>query len=924
MTSRKPTPTPPPSLSPAVLFAFFVSGMAALCYQVLWMRQLGLVLGSTMEAAGLVLAAFMGGLALGSWLFGFVADRVSSPKALLGVFALLELGEAVGALIFPLGLGVLDKATLGMTVGGSPTALVFAAEFLGTAVLLLIPTTCMGGTLPVLMRFYHCYDPDVARSLSRLYGINTLGAMVGCLLAGFVLLPRVGLPGTLLVAVCLTATALVSALIPALTLKPVPVSAPSRIAPATASSAELLPRWLVMLAAGVSGFAALFLEVAWSRALVLVLGGSAYSSTLMLFCILAGIAIGGLLAERLGRRLSITGATLGGLYLGLGFLVGFSLVFLGRAPLLFVTLFPYLHESFGLVTTLQLLVAVPALLPATLLMGVTLPLLTTMGVDEESKLASEVGGVYAVNTLASVGGSLLAGFLAVPMLGTPLSITIGGALYLLLGALFVARASSDSGERARLGVLSLLGVGFLVVVALMAWDRRLMSSGVYMYAGQLQQGFDRSEVVFYREGRHCLVAVTRHPNGTVSLKLNGKTDGSNANDMVTQVLLSVLPLSFTEQANSVLVIGAGTGISVGTALQYPIERVVCLEIEPAVIEASKLFASLNGQYWKDRRTEIVTDDARSYLRASAEQFDVIISEPSNPWIRGVSNLFTVENFRIYSERLRSGGVICQWLQLYQMREEDIAMVMATFREVFPGMQVYRGSVGDLLLLARKDAPLSFPLDHFIARNAGELLGPSLQKLELDHPISILRRFVIGPVEVDAFTLGSRLNTDDTPYLEFAAARNLYEDRSAALLSKLKQMRSVTDPPVAVVSQDAELAGRAYYNWVQSQLLEGEWGVAMAEKLLAEGYRLAPDYANYHYLEGLIAREQQDWPRAEQAFRLDMQIHPEDPRALRELILVARQQGQDAAAQELLSEALRRWPYDPAVKRLENGQPIAAP
>jgi spermidine synthase len=674
-----------------LLTAFFLSGFAALVFEVVWTRLLLLNLGATAVAVAAVLGAFMGGMAIGSALAArpFLARR--DPIAL---YALLEAGAGAYGLASPYLIEL---------VADTPTV----SRLILSLLALLPATAAMGASLPVLVRALGPGAPSAGATVGRLYAANTAGAVAGPLLAVFWLFPEFGLSSALHVAsaVDIGIASLVAlsgrALSAGLQLEP-----ERTLAPETPSR----PPMVLLLVLAVSGGTAMVYEVAWSRTLSLVFGSSVYGVSIMLASFLLGLAGGSALAscylERRPERASVSAC--GFLLAGSAAGAVVSLFVAQSLPGLFLELYRAAPEDELALFGAQFLISGLLMLPATLALGALLPFATAALGSGKRDLGRKVSWLYTANLIGSTAGTLLAAALMLASLGLELSVRAAAVLALATAlGIFFRRQFHFLGATAATTVLILL----LAIDP--TWDPVAKSFGLYnhlvAYARygetELRNLLSSYELLYYKDGATATVSVQRVGQYTL-LKINGKTDASNGSgDVETQLMLGHLPLLAAE-AKRVAVIGWGSGMTVGAVLAYPVESVDAFEIEPSVVEASRFFEPINGRPLADPRVRLILGDARSELRREARSYDLIISEPSNPWLTGVANLFTREFFELAAARLRPDGILCQWFHLYGMSEESTRSLLATFRRVFPHALVFKDR--DLILLGSR-RPVSFDL-----------------------------------------------------------------------------------------------------------------------------------------------------------------------------------------------------------------------
>jgi len=783
-----------PALTYGVLF--FLSGATGLIYELLWVRVLYQSFGSTIQSVTTVVAAYMGGLGLGAWLFGRRVDRTPRPAVLYGR---LEIAIGVFGILSPLVLGLAHRAYIG-TAGALAlgSAASVALRFGLAALVLLIPTTLMGGTLPVLTRALMGEDRGLLKpSLGRLYGLNTLGAMTGTAIAGFFLIEFVGVRASL------WATAAMNLAIGAAAIRlgreqSLPDSGPEpggqQIQPASRDHLRTLA--LVLL--GVTAFASLLNEIAWTRVLIMIVGGSTYAFTLILLVFLLGIGLGSIIvARRSAPRIdTAASAALAQGITGVGAALLF--VFFGFLPSYIIAVFQITDLS-AASRLLLMGVAVGAvvLIPA-IGMGMTFPLLTDLTARSPKARGADVGAAYALNTIGSILGAVLTGFVLVVALGTQVTLRVGlivngiAALALAgLAARGIAEASVED-RRIRVRVLTAGGLGTLTLLAAAAapgWSTRLIDLGPTIYARQPMDRAARQRFLEHRGVRQ--LAFREGPNATVSvwegeagrsLRVNGKVDASDRGDMDTQIMIGLAPVVARPGAASAFLIGQGTGVTTHVLATVPgMTRVKVVEIEPAVLQMDSLFQRVNDSVLSRPNVHAVVDDARSALQLDRERYDVIVSEPSNPWVAGIATLYTPEFFRIAKARLADDGVFCQWIQLYQLPLPIVAGIVRSLREVFPHVHVWFGGTADLVVLA-SPRPITYDRKWLaqLIGPGGELYTLGREWLSLETQDQYFGRMLLGDSGVTRLVGRATFDhTDDRPRLEFVAARRFLDPGAAA-------------------------------------------------------------------------------------------------------------------------------------------------
>ncbi|MCC6744988.1 MAG: fused MFS/spermidine synthase [Acidobacteria bacterium] len=759
------------------LVCFLLSGASGLVFQVVWMRELTLIFGATTLAVSTVLAVFMGGLALGGLAGGRLADRNRRP---LRLYAWLEIAIGLYGLAIP---SIFDALPLVYQPLWRAAGLSFLAlslvRFALAGATLAIPTVLMGATLPLLSRVVARHDGAVGRDVGRLYTVNTVGAVIGASSAGLFLVPAIGMTGTTLTAAILN---LIAGAVALAFDRGVSAAAPAErpVAEATIASPLSRPESIALFAAfGASGVAALVYEVAWSRALALVLGSSVYAFSIMLTTFLIGLALGAGAGAWRSVRVRRPLLALSIVECGVGLAAFAGLFLVQELPYVFLVL----HRRFegspaALLLGTRLAVAALVMLVPTTLLGAVFPLAVRAASGSLASVGRTVGALYSINTLGAIVGAFAAGFIVIPWLGVEGGI-VAGIVLNFGAAAALAMTAGGIGRPYRAALASaLLAAAILTPPLRPHWEPAVMASGVYRYAPSIAAtsraeflshylGGADGETVYYRDGVSATVAVQRQ-SGHFVLKVNGKPDATTAGDLPTQALVAHLPLLVRPEAKTALVVGWGSGVSVGAALAHPIERVTAVELEPAVVEASAFFEGVNGRPLEDPRTELLINDGRNLLAATDRRFDVIVSEPSNPWLTGVANLFTREYFEAGARSLSPGGVFCQWLQIYEMQPAEVATLLATFESALPNVYVFRGATGDLLLLGSLEP---FELDVDRIRGLIDTPGPvhdRMADVRIRSVESLLSRLYLTPDGVRKLSASAPLNTDDNARIEFLA------------------------------------------------------------------------------------------------------------------------------------------------------------
>lgn len=860
-----------------VLLLFFASGFSSLVYQVVWTRHLVLIFGSTTLATATVLAVFMGGLALGSFWAGRVADKVERPFLWYGI---LEGIIGAWALIVPI---LLDISVSSYRVIWELTHFDFFSFSLLrlalAAMILLLPTTLMGATLPLLSKYVADSLATVGKRVGTIYAANTLGAVCGAAQSGLVLLPGLGLNTTNLIAAGINFFLLINVLYISAKLEKTADKKESKTKPASAkswadskksksdhdfeSSAEASvakvsassetskskkkkkrkgkykdaesssiqsdqetaakvpdtpiketpasaaasvsnektdekkePRktppakvpnliYVALGAISVSGATAMIYEVCWTRTLCMVIGGSTYAFTVMLSTFLSGIFLGSFLCARVVDKFKQPYFAFGVLqmFVAVGCLTSLmSCHFLPEWNLILNKIFS--NPLFSV--WVRFILAEAMLLPLTLCLGALFPIVIKCTASDIEHVASSVGTVYSANTLGAIVGSVLAGFVLIPQFGVEKTMIIATGVNVMLGAvmLFAQKEAKPSYKFAYTFVGVFILVAFILNPNSMA-DRKnfLLAQSVRR---AMRDGYDvfdprspwrtviaRTNLVYYKDGPCSNVAVLRFSEGdkigTYSLLTNGCVDASDGADMSQQILLASYPMLFRPNSRRACVIGWGSGITVAELLNFPITSVTAVELEPSVIEAAKVFDRHTHEPEKNPRVKIEINDGRNFLLATTQKFDIIVSEPSNPWQVGVCNLFTAEYFDCVRDRLTPDGVLSLWLQLGEVSPDSIKAVLKALESKFNYCLAMASDQSNLVVLASQK-PITADYQLLSDAFKDPYIASALDKAKITSPEGVLSRMLLTPSGVSYMVRDTKPNTDDLNSLEFKIGR----------------------------------------------------------------------------------------------------------------------------------------------------------
>ena len=769
---------------------FFLSGSAGLIYEVVWAKHLSLFFGNTTQAHTIVLATFMGGLALGYCIFGKIADRTGSGLKLYGW---MELVIGVYGLLFVSILDWLGPAYIGIVSRfGFDSLLTVTLKFFLPILLLLVPTTLMGGTLPVLGRVVVQSLGQIRTEVAKLYFVNSIGAVVGSLLASFVLIPIFGLN------LSVTAGGVLNLIVgfTALALRPrekaTRESGASRPIPNDTSGVVYTPWQIRTMILGVtlSGAAALIYEIAWIRLLSLILGSSTYSFSLMLAAFISGIALGSFIVSRRWVSKFEPYLLFAIAELGIALSIVLTLPLYERLPFYFAVLanlFVRVPETFWIYQLTQLFICFLLMLLPTLFLGMTLPLVSQVASRSLNRLGENIGNVFAANTAGTLIGAVLAGVVLLPLLGIKLLIEVGVLINLVVGATTLWIGPGLTLRKKMLTLGTSFGLFVIYFNLFPTWDQNILSSGSFrlrgMYAGTTYADFKkrhRDDVLYYKDGANMTVAVIQAKDNQIILKLNGKPDASSRGDLPTQILSGQVPLLLKPDSRKVLVIGLGSGITAGSVLRHPVEKVDLVEISPEVVEGNHFFAPHNHNVLNDSRLQLHIQDGKTFLKVTPERYDIIISEPSNPWIAGIGNLFSVEFYQDARKRLEPDGIVVQWFHTYEMTDKTVRLVLRTFTRSFEHVTLWSTMARDFLLVGSA-VPVSVDFKKSLTRFKDIRVNEELRRVGIESLATIFSLQVTADVGIRNAAGKGRVNEDLFPILEYEAPKGFFLGRGSQLL-----------------------------------------------------------------------------------------------------------------------------------------------
>lgn len=1009
-----------------ILLLFVASGFSSLIYQVVWTRMMVFVFGSTTFATATVLSVFMGGLALGSFLTGRRADKIMRPflwygvlEGIIGVWALLA------PFLFDSAVPIYRVVWQSFHLDPMPFALL---RFVAALIILLIPTTCMGATLPLLAKFVTDSLAYVGKKVGTLYAANTLGAVGGAAITGLCLLPLYGLNKTIYIGAAINFLLIATVFISEKFVERKDTAlgndnrntrdsergAPGNVAGATDDSStgaspvavEKLPdesisvgnesisvrneveaqgegaaglgnqvdRSVFIAAAGavstdaqeseseanalhadealvsaggvahanvpaedsgnlspvvratifcfaLSGAVAMVYEVGWTRTLLMVIGSSTYAFTLMLTSFLLGIFLGSLFCARLIDRAREPVLWFAIIQILLGVAGYTSMALFNWVPCWNLQLNAALPADPNTALTARFLIAASMMMPLTFFLGAVFPAAVKTCVKDLTAVGKSVSSLYSANTLGAIIGAFIAGFALIPFMGVEKSLIAGTIINVASGALMLFFVPSFHVVYKVLVLLAVTSLSSLLVMHPDIWykdvlvyaqsaRRRLKDTPPFKDPQEWHKWlYSKLRLVFYEEGPSSTVAVLEFTDGNShSLITNGHVDASEGGDMPQQVLLAYAPLAVHPSPKDVAIVGWGSGVTIGCAARVVENKVTAIELEPAVIKASPFFKAVNNSPDRDPKVHIELNDGRNYLLATDQLFDVIISEPSNPWQAGVCNLFTKEYFRICKNRLRKGGVFALWCQIVEVPDQNIRSILASLKAVFPNCAVMRVDHGNIVAFASEDA-IKIDLNRLRKWMSNKEIFTDFKRAKTETPETFVARMSISPDAIESFIDKAPPNDDDTNRLEFDVGRTyenvMYtknQDLFNMVMGDLESVVTGSNDPVVRAQELCAIASAAND---LSNLKAARYWIEASLKLnpTIEGYKVA----------GLIEYQNGDKDKAFEKWDQALKLDPRNVDLLQMIALIHLDLGERAKSREEFNRILSMEPGNMLIK-----------
>ena len=826
------------------------SAAAAFLYLAVWMRRVALTFGDTSFVDTTAISAFVGGMALGAWIWGHLADR--RPRSGLVIFAALQLATGVYGVASLWILHGVEALYLYVYPPFADHSILIASVQIILIAVFIFPAAVLMGGLPLLLaRRGLSDDSETVGSAGAVYGWSALGAALGAVMTTYVLLPRVGLRSTVLLAAAVTVLVGASAFWMEMRSRrgAEPFSAKCSVPTfdLDGESSASFVKFLFLLAFLIAGFAVVIFQVAWVRLIAMVIGPSIYVYGAWVVVALTGIGIGSVLYGVMRRAGGEHQRWLAGLEFVLALTMALAMIFFPRIPYIFAHFFPLIRNSFGRQMLAQFLaVAIGTLLPA-LFFGAIFPTVIGGLRGGSGRFGSATGGACIAGAIGAMAGAWLAEFVFLPGIGLQATMRVG--VLAAAGAGVAVWWRSRAPKLGRAVAVSPAIAALLVAVLLPAWPREVFATGIGFIAPRLAPDETLNEIVkrmqllYYRDGRGATISVDE-TGQTRFLRYDGKTVAStDPVDRASQLLLGHLPMLLHRAPRDILMLGLSDGLTLASVSRYPVQRIDVVEPEPAVAQAARLFDSYTRNVLGDSRVHLMFGDGRNRLLVVPKQYDVVISEASDMWVAGAGSEASREFYRIVGARLNPGGIFAQSIHTQGLLPDDLDYLAATFHSVFPHMQIWTSSPGNLILLGTRDLvgwDYGRLQNHF-AQIQG--VAADLNSMGIWRPFALFGAQVLGESESDAFTREvDEFNTDDRPTLEFRAPRSLYVETTASIAKEINPFRRPDAPAIAGFDpqHDLDADGTYLLGFAYASMGQNDLAIRYMERSTA----MAPDRAMF--------------------------------------------------------------------------------
>ncbi len=881
-----------------VLALFLFSGISGLVYQVVWMRMLKLIFGVTAFAASTVVSAYMAGLSVGSWYFGKRADHSSSPLRLYGY---LEVGVGLYALASLFIFKLLDQLYTLIYVAFSPNFAVFSIiRFVVAFIVILIPTVLMGGTLPILIKFFVNKKGHVGRLAGYLYSFNTLGAVIGAFVTGFFLIKLFGVQVTVFIAAAINILAGAGAILIGqfmlISAKPVPESEIVEEQKIADKSEKRVYR-LLLWGFGFSGLASLAYEILWTRSLLYFLGLTTYTFTTILTTFLVGIALGSFFASRFVDKVKD--------HLKLFAIIE---VLIGLSALAVIPLIGNMYDiSNNLRMSLgyndwwsnvgvKFLLSFLVMLVPTLLMGATFPIVVKSYNKSIKGIGENVGKIYAANTIGSIAGSFAAGFILIPFAGLRLSIAIVVMINLLVGlTVFLYHPDIKRNNRYIWSAIAILA---MVLVAFNTNRDPIVLSSV-----EFEGSMKRYDLLHYKEGIDASIAVLEDRiTGERELNINGESTAFTIyQDMQVHKLLGHLPLLIHPDPQDVLVVGFGFGSTSWASVLYPDVQVDCVELVKDEIDTAPYFEKQNHNVIDHPNYNLIFADGREYIKGTNKKYDVISFNAIHPKIS--PNLYTLEFYEMCKEILTDDGIIIAWLPPNAITELEYQSLINTFCHVYPHSSLWYVNPSHMLLMATMQ-PFKIDYARLLERLSIPEVNKDLREVNMEDPYELLSCFLIADDKLYEYGEPAPINSDDLPFIEFS--REMSVSVNTEVMTSLGYLKGSAWPYLYNVAKpDTVQENLKRMDDTKSLVSKGQVMAWMGEydkahEFYNQALEKSPGNQNTLYLDGLIDRRKGELEKM-------IQLNPRNARAHQALGEIYMEERNVQSAFQMFNKAVQLDP-----------------
>ncbi|WP_085993142.1 fused MFS/spermidine synthase [Oceanobacillus senegalensis] len=786
-----------------ILLLSFLSGLSVLVYEIVWQRYLQLIFGSSVYAISTVLACFMVGFALGSWLIGKWTDKTTSS---MKVFIYLEIGIGIFGFLSPFlfsQLMELHTLLFQHLEVSQPTKHIIRIVL--SFIIIIFPAILMGGTLPPLVKIYHEKKQQIGKDAANVYAINTLGGVIGAFLTGFFLIHIFGLQKTIFLA---SLSDIVVAVIAFLLYKKGLVqNSPMKktVKNVKKKQKSIYPKQvisLVLMVYAISGFSSLSFEVYWTKILTLFFRDSIYDFTIVLSGFLTGIVIGSYICGKFIKKMRNPIFIFASLMIVNGLITLLCLFFIHQLPYLtnYLQSMNALYDKYGDSYWIMSIVIkygysfLVMLLP-TSLFGAIFPIVSQICVKNQQEIGGKIGYIQTLNTLGSTLGSLLSGFVFISFIGIHQSMILTSILIFSIGlALFVYTPWKSNKLKTYVIAISIIGI-ILVISIVPAWDKLRMSTSFLEPNQEIEKALD---LHYYHEDAFGITSVVEFTPWDQKYLVTNRIYTQNTSDLMgleDHRRLGHIPLLLMENPNDVLIIGLGAGITTSGVSEHNVDSIDVVEISEGVKNAAKYFSEENKDILNDANINFIIEDGRNYLSTTQKKYDVIISDIIFPMSSGSSSMFSKEYYDFAKKRLSNNGMMVQWLPIHQMSMEEIKIITRTFQTVYPSTSIWYGMLGDSVpvvgLFGQKEK-LQINIRMIEQKFSDPDLIRNLEEIGLGNPYFLLENFIMEGHSVNQFTKNQPINTDEYPILEFSNPK-LYGDLGRQNLKTFERLREDITP-----------------------------------------------------------------------------------------------------------------------------------